>query len=109
MPDQSPPDLGHHPSLRPGLVGGAVGDDLHQVEEGAGHVPVGQVVHLRVEADHLPGDVASPVGVDLGRDRAGLTAETAEALVVRGVSCRTGEISGAASLWPDSPGAWAEG
>ena len=51
--------------------------------------PVGEVVHLRVEADHFPWDVARPVGVDLGSDGAGLTAEAAQCLVVSGVvSCR---------------------
>ena len=68
--------------LHPGLED----DDLHQAEVGGVHLPAGQVLHLHVELDQLPADVAGPVGVEAGRDGAGLPAETAQVLLVSDVA-----------------------
>ena len=50
------------------------------------HVPVAQVVHLRVEADDLAGHVASPVAGDHRGDGPRLAAEAAQPLVVTTVA-----------------------
>ena len=57
---------------------------------------------------HFPQDIASPVAVDLGSYRAGHTAETAQFLVVSGVTCglqcllhqHGGDIRGETDLAP---------
>ena len=66
------------PLLRHVLAPRLVYHDLLQTEEGPVHVPVGEVLHLHVELDHLPADVAGPVGVEVGRDGVRLPAEAAQ-------------------------------
>jgi len=83
-------DLCHHSPLCLVLPGCLEGDHLHQVEEGAGHLLVGLVVHLGIEPDELPRHIPGPVGGDDSGDRTRLAAETAECLVVSAVTCLLG-------------------
>ena len=50
------------------------------------HTPVAEVVHLRVEADHLSRHVARPVAADYRGDGPGLAAQAAQPLVIPAVA-----------------------
>ena len=65
------------PHVPPGVSHNLLQDQEHSV-----HDRVGAVLHLDIELDHLPADVAGPVGDDGGSDGVRLEAEAAQRLVV---------------------------